>query len=437
MRDEELREQLAAWAQPVERLPVPDITILRHRARRRRTHHAAVGLIACAVVAATAGALWANLPREGRPAAHTSPPHRITTLGPTKRPTSPKPTPTPSPGVADLRLVGANGATAWQLTATSLSVSQNAGQRWSTVPLPAGVVLSPTTPVAAAAGRGLWLAVWRSPAIDLYHRDAGAAGWSRLTLVPQLPPWGAFLAGQLPSVSITLAPADVMSVVADWGVTSTEDYSSLFISSDDGAAFAQHPTNIPVNLRSETFVSAQQSIAIAGPVANFLYWTGDGGASWSRVTIPGLPSGRSVTNVSYGTPGVDGTQLLLPVIVTSSDGAQSISVYRSTDAGAAFAGPTGPPLQIPASLNAGSVAPAITGNLIWLSARGRIYESTDAGATWTTVTTAQSASPISLISPSYAIGIATDSGCRLGYSECYNYTYLVATTNGGRTWRTL
>ncbi len=228
-----------------------------------------------------------------------------------------------------------------------------------------------------------------------------------------------------------------MTVVADWGFTSTEAYSTLFISSDGGAAFAQHRTNIGWSVWSDTFVSAQQGIAAAGPVANFLYRTGDGGASWSPVTIPGLPSGPGVSYVSYGTPGADGTRLLLPVIVTSGDGAQTISVYRSTDAGAAFTGPTGPPLQVPASLSAGEVTPAIAGSVIWLPARGRIYESTDAGATWTTVTTAQSPSPISLISRSQAIGIATDSGCRHFKSGCYYYTDLVSTTDGGRTWQNL
>jgi photosystem II stability/assembly factor-like uncharacterized protein len=290
------------------------------------------------------------------------------------------------------------------------------------------------TTITAAGGRGLWLAVWRRPAIDLYHLDAGLAGWSHRTLVPSLPSSLGFLAGQLPGVSITLAPTNVVTVVACWGITGTQAYSTLFISSDDGITFAQHPTDIGLFVSSDTFLSPQPGIIVAGPVNNDLYRTADGGASWVPVTIPGPPSGPAV---SYGTPGVAGTQLLLPVIVTSSDGAQALSIYRSTDAGAAFVGPTGPPLNLQASLSAGDVSPAIAGSLIWLPARGRIYQTTNAGATWTTVMTAQSAYPISLISSSQAIGTAADSGCRSFKTDCYNYSYLIATTDGGRSWRTL
>jgi hypothetical protein len=394
------------------------------RARRWAPVLAAATVVLIAAMAVVVAAVRASHPASParRPAA--------TLLKPSHGPASGLPA-----GVASLRLVGASGATAWELTTTGLSVSDDAGQHWSAVPLPAGVATSSVITITASVGRGVWLAVWRSPAIDLYWRDAGSASWSRRRLVP-LP--SAFnLTGQLPGVSITLAPSDVVTVVASWGITSTAAYSTLFISSDDGAAFVQHRTNIGLTLVSDTFLSPLQGIVVAGPVANFLYRTADGGASWSLVTIPGLPAGPGIGYVSYGTPGPDRAQILLPVIVTSSDGAQSISVYRSTNGGAAFTGPTGPPLQIPVSLSAGQVSPAITGSVIWLPARGRIYQSTDSGATWTAVNTTQSPDPINLINGSQAIGIATDSGCRGGKSDCYYYTYLIGTTDDGRTWRTL
>jgi hypothetical protein len=51
--------------------------------------------------------------------------------------------------------------------------------------------------------------------------------------------------------------------------------------------------------------------------------------------------------------------------------------------------------------------------------------------------TAQSSYPISLISSSQAIGTATDSGCRSSKTDCYDYSYLIASTDGRRSWRTL
>ncbi len=253
-------------------------------------------------------------------------------------------------------------------------------------------------------------------------------------LVPPLPFSLGFLGGQLPAVSITFAPADVVTVVADWGITSTAHYSTFFISSNDGITFAQHPTHIGLFVSSDTFLSAQQGFIVAGPVNNDLYRTADGGASWTPVTIPGLPSGPAV---SYGAVVAAGTRLLLPVIVTGRNGAQAISIYRSTEAGTDFDRPTGPPLNLPASLSAGDVSPAIAGAVIWLPARGRIYQTINAGVTWTMVMTAQSAYPISLISSSQAIATTTDSGCRSFKTGCYNFSYLIGTTDGGRAWRTL
>jgi hypothetical protein len=61
MLDEQLRDELASWADAAGRLPVPDVSVLRRRVRRRRTRltMACAGLAAAAVGAV---ALVANLP---------------------------------------------------------------------------------------------------------------------------------------------------------------------------------------------------------------------------------------------------------------------------------------------------------------------------------------------------------------------------------------
>jgi Protein of unknown function (DUF4232) len=51
MRDEDLRAALASWLQPARDVRPPDISVIRRRLRRRRTHVAAASVIALAVVA--------------------------------------------------------------------------------------------------------------------------------------------------------------------------------------------------------------------------------------------------------------------------------------------------------------------------------------------------------------------------------------------------
>ena len=68
MRDDELRDQLAAWIQPVQQLPAPDIEVIRQRARRRTVRNAAAGV---AVIAALGGSvvLISSAVRSSPPAA--------------------------------------------------------------------------------------------------------------------------------------------------------------------------------------------------------------------------------------------------------------------------------------------------------------------------------------------------------------------------------
>jgi len=68
MLDDELREQLASWVRPVTSLPVPDIRVLRRRARRRVMGRTATAAAIIAVVAAAAVGLVSGLPGTGRPA---------------------------------------------------------------------------------------------------------------------------------------------------------------------------------------------------------------------------------------------------------------------------------------------------------------------------------------------------------------------------------
>jgi Protein of unknown function (DUF4232) len=54
MRDDQLREGMAAWLGPVQQAPAPDVGVIRRRLRRRRARQAAAGTVACALAAAVA-----------------------------------------------------------------------------------------------------------------------------------------------------------------------------------------------------------------------------------------------------------------------------------------------------------------------------------------------------------------------------------------------
>ena len=65
MLDDELRERLTEWVRPLTTAPVPDIQVLRSRARRRGARRAAATAAITAVVAAVAVGVVASLPWAG------------------------------------------------------------------------------------------------------------------------------------------------------------------------------------------------------------------------------------------------------------------------------------------------------------------------------------------------------------------------------------
>jgi hypothetical protein len=347
---------------------------------------------------------------------------------------SPSASPSPPAKAADLRLVGANATSAWTVSSTKVAVSADAGGHWSDVVLPMGVTPASIAAITTAPGRGLWLAVAHKLAIDLYRQTNPSTQWSRTNLTVTKPAGVTNVGGAPPQVSITLHAGRVVTVVGTWGLSTAVAFVAPFYSADDGATFVQHPANVDGYWYSLTFRTPQYGILIGGvsTLSNRIYRTVDGGTSWTPVTISVPGSGERV----YGTPAIDGTSIEVPVTLTKNNGDQQVSIYRSTDDGASFTAPSSPPLAVPAEVSAGDVSAAILGRTVWVSARGRIYESSNGGQTWTTIPSPRTPYVIDLIDSSRAIATATDSGCA-GKSNCHGSAYLVITTDNGRHWRTI
>jgi hypothetical protein len=94
-------------------------------------------------------------------------------------------------------------------------------------------------------------------------------------------------------------------------------------------------------------------------------------------------------------------------------------------------------VAIPAAANpigaVGSLGP-----ITWVSTGGGpLQETTDGGRTWTAV--AATGLPVNvavldLTGPTSATAVVVDSGCAGFKTDCWYRDYLVATSDGGRTW---
>jgi hypothetical protein len=118
MFDDSLHEQLADWVRPVTSLPIPDIRVLRRRARRRGMRRVVTVAVVTIVVAAVAGGVTASRagtgrPAGGRPVAPQTAPPRIVIHG-RWQPAGPLPSAGASPAVAPYIVIpgygGAGGA---------------------------------------------------------------------------------------------------------------------------------------------------------------------------------------------------------------------------------------------------------------------------------------------------------------------------------------
>ena len=349
--------------------------------------------------------------------------------------------PTSSPMTGDLPgSVSLSGSSAWMLLDNGLSVSDNAGRTWATIALPSGVASAAVAAVATAPTRPVWLAVQSGDGYLLYSRIDAAAAWSSVLLTPS---WGLLspasgTKGPADMVRITPGSGGIVTVAETMSGGSTSAVTSLFVSTDDGKSFVQHPprSGSPANMywASVTFTTAESGLVIAGPdtYPHVFLHTSDSGSTWSESRVTGLPA---APNYTPGAPMLVGSDIQVPVTICGTDCSTSAFLLLvSRDGGATF-NPQG--VGIPAAANPiGAVG--TLGSITWVSTGGGpLQETTDGGRTWTSVTATGlpiNVSVLDLTGPTSATAVVVDSGCAGSKTDCRYRNYLVATTDGGRTW---
>jgi photosystem II stability/assembly factor-like uncharacterized protein len=241
-------------------------------------------------------------------------------------------------------------------------------------------------------------------------------------------------------VRITPGPSGSVTVLASDQLTATTSIPRLFVSSDGGATFRQHgsPRSSLLNTTwsALTFITPAEGVVVVGSVMDRLFYTADGGASWSPSSVKGLPSGVTVVD---GTAFVNRLEIELPVVASTTSNGETLSLYTSDDGGATFSGPVGSVLTVQGNNDASPLPLGMYGATIWVArpSGGDIYVTTDNAQTWTTVNAPSlppGVSSMSVTSSTDAIAVVSSGGCAQFKRDCTIGTYFIGTTDGGETW---
>jgi photosystem II stability/assembly factor-like uncharacterized protein len=430
------------------------------RRRRRRRRAAALAVIALAAALVAAGLVLAG--GHGSNGRATGGVHHNKTP---KAPGRPQQT---NPGATEasyppVQVMGqANTRVTWAATGNSLEVSTDSGTTWRSVTptnLQGMSVSEHITAVDAVGTDALWVVLEDVPGLVPYGQSANGSdrgeGVDRSTDGGRTWTFGALPEGCLQ----TCGPISVSFVDADHGFAATSPQagsSTLFATQDGGATWS--PIGPMPNLGSVNvggplatsqllFTGPLDGWALSGPSGygardaptnpgGALFRTTDGGASWSAA--PGLPTTmRYVMPVFF--PGASGV-----VLATPAGGGGAVA-YVTTDAGATWA-----PYSVPsfpgAHFKAGSIATrfaAVDAQTWRVDVGSRLYETDDAGRTWSSLHPAPNISlggvwGLSFSSARDGMAIGDVPWCSetqpLGTLQQTCFPTLLVTSDGGRRW---
>ena len=347
------------------------------------------------------------------------------------------PSPVPPHYLAAGRL-GFNGLMVWNQTDSGIDVSHDAGRTWSQVGL-ADVQAASILAISGAPGRALWIAAKDGMGVRLFRRPDAGGSWSSTLLVPSWPTIFDVNGQPIESVILTPGPAGVVTVAETIGVGNSVADTSLFISTDDGMSFTQHQPSAGslANLywESVTLVTPDSGVVVEGSnIPVDLIHTPDAGTTWVTSLISGLPA----VDVNYfGTPVANGTDIEVSVTSWASTDNNNVNfaILTSHDGGATFKVGTLLPIG-PNGFQTDTLG-LVTWGFDW--GTGTLYQTNDGGQTWSSLDAAlpNGVGRIHLTGPDSAVAVYSDSSCNTLRADCHQGTYLMSTTDGGRTWSNL
>jgi photosystem II stability/assembly factor-like uncharacterized protein len=354
------------------------------------------------------------------------------------RPTSPasatSPAPTPLPPGPDVQAGGLLDAShGWALTDQRLLVTADGGSTWRTVTPPGG--FGSGTFLDAAHG---WVAIGEAftsaddPSygrIDVWRTTDGGQTWTKAQLPKAvLHPFGEML----PAVQFDFLDASHGFAFLSGNLAKGRNDSDLFWTADGGQTWsADRPTGSG-NVGNEGtvgFATANDGVIVNATHGNGIVATRDGGRTWTDAIFD-LPPGSAGAQLFFDQPVFFDGRLGVVAVDVQTDNGSDNRVYRTLDAGASWTDA--------ATLPAGLVAISFLDQQEWIGVNGSVVVRTaDGGRTWASSSVdglPGALESLTMVDAQHGWALVGMNVCLTFKSNCSRRTGLYSTTDGGSTW---
>jgi len=400
--------------------------------KRRTVALASIVLVVAACTSAAAPSTTA--PMAPTPGAATTKP------GSTSAPST-SPWPTPLPAGPDVSLAGlTDPAHGWAVSAQRLQVTADGGSTCRDVTPPGGFVTGLLGVDFVDAAHG-WVAINEAftsgsdasyGRVDIWRTTDGGRTWAKT----QLPRARFAVFGEImPAVQFDFLDATHGFAFQSGNEAKGKNDSDLFWTADGGATWsADRPTGdgSQANEGMIGFSTPTDGVIVGTMRGNGIAVTHDGGRTWNDAALA-MPSGASGAQLLFGQPvHLDGRSGLV-IVDFQADSGSVFHVYRTPDAGSSW--------TLAASLPSGVSTVAVLDAQRWIGADGAGMAVTlDGGGSWVR------SSAVGLPGAPELLQMADSQRgwahvrmnvCLDVKSNCSSRTGLYATVDGGSTWTQL
>lgn len=388
------------------------------------------------VVAACANAAAPSTPAPMVP----TPSVPTTTAGPTSAPST-SAGPTPLPAGPDISFGGLTDPEhGWAVSAQRLQVTADGGSTWRDVTPPGGFVTGLLGVDFVDAAHG-WVALNEAftsasdasyGRVDIWRTTDAGRTWAKT----RLPKARFAVFGEImPAVQFDFLDATHGFAFQSGNEAKGKNDSDLFWTTDGGATWSpDRPTGdgSQGNEGSIGFSTPTDGVIVGALRGNRIAVTHDGGRTWNDAALA-LPSGAVAAPPYFGQPvSVSGSPGLV-VVDFQPDTGSVFLVYRTSDAGSSW--------TLVASLPSGASAVAFLDAQRWIGADGAgMVVTLDGGETWvrsSAVGLPGAPELLQMADSQHGWAQVGMNVCLDFKSNCSSRTGLYATVDGGSTWTQL